>query len=177
MTGNVSTKNYENWSFDRKLYFSPMIVKYFISVNDFMIPAGKGACSSWSGGTWWSGWSAIMPSTSGTTTAWTLPRCCEWTYQIHTVLEHLLVVVESGWSGQYRFFMNSRVFESICRNCEKHNTSYLPLAFVLGFYTTAVINRWWTHWDSLPWPDTEGFWLASIVRGQVSQERTLFCLS
>jgi hypothetical protein len=29
------------------------------------------------------------------------------------------------------------------------------------------MNRWWSHWDSLPWPDAQGFWLATCVTGHV----------
>ena len=45
-----------------------------------------------------------------------------------------------------------RVFERIVRHCDKM-ASYIPLSFVLGFYVSIVITRWWSQYVNIPWPD------------------------
>ena len=37
----------------------------------------------------------------------------------------------------------------------------LPLTFLLGFYVSLVVKRWWEQYNKLPWPDN----IASYLRG------------
>lgn len=36
--------------------------------------------------------------------------------------------------------------------CE-HHSSLIPLTFVLAFYVSHVVSRWWAQWNAIPWPD------------------------
>ena len=44
------------------------------------------------------------------------------------------------------------LFEKIVRHCEAM-TNLIPLSFVLGFYVSIVITRWWNQFVNIPWPD------------------------
>merc|ERR1711892_128728 len=55
-------------------------------------------------------------------------------------------------------------FERLCVFCEK-GTSFIPLSFILGFYVTQVVERWWLTYTSLPWPDTIAMNLALYLPG------------
>ena len=35
----------------------------------------------------------------------------------------------------------------------KQFTSYIPLSFVLGFYVSMIVSRWWKQFQNFPWPD------------------------
>jgi len=52
-------------------------------------------------------------------------------------------------------------FERLARFCLS-KLSGLPLTFLLGFYVSLVVNRWWTQYTSLPWPDTIAHFLAAV---------------
>uniref|UniRef100_A0A4W3I3Y8 Bestrophin homolog n=1 Tax=Callorhinchus milii TaxID=7868 RepID=A0A4W3I3Y8_CALMI len=54
------------------------------------------------------------------------------------------------------------VFEKVAVYCDKH-TSLIPMSFVLGFYVTLVINRWWSQYRSIPLPDQ----LMCVVSGNI----------
>ena len=38
----------------------------------------------------------------------------------------------------------------------------MPLTFLLGFYVSLVVNRWWNQYTSLPWPDTIANFLCAV---------------
>ena len=44
-------------------------------------------------------------------------------------------------------------FERMCVYFRR-NGDYIPLSFILGFYVTQVVSRWWGQFTSLAWPDT-----------------------
>ncbi|GBL84026.1 hypothetical protein AVEN_100888-1 [Araneus ventricosus] len=46
----------------------------------------------------------------------------------------------------------NREFENIVRYFERF-IDVIPLSFVLGFYVSLVIGRWWSQFDAIPWPD------------------------
>ena len=37
--------------------------------------------------------------------------------------------------------------------------SGLPITFLLGFYVSLVVKRWWEQYSKLPWPDTIAIYL------------------
>lgn len=45
----------------------------------------------------------------------------------------------------------------------------IPMSFVLGFYVTLVVNRWWEQYKLLPWPDT----LALVISAAISTSTVL----
>ncbi len=55
-------------------------------------------------------------------------------------------------------------FEQVVRWCAGQYTG-VPLTFLLGFYVSLVVKRWWEQYCKLPWPDTMGFLLVGLLPG------------
>uniref|UniRef100_B4N513 Bestrophin homolog n=1 Tax=Drosophila willistoni TaxID=7260 RepID=B4N513_DROWI len=87
---------------------------------------------------------------------------------IYLILYILLALI-------YRLLMNEstqRIFEMIVYYCCKHG-SMIPLAFVLGFYVTIVMNRWWEQYTCIPWPDTIAILISSYIMGFDDRARAM----
>nr|XP_046191147.1 bestrophin-3-like isoform X1 [Oncorhynchus gorbuscha]XP_046191148.1 bestrophin-3-like isoform X1 [Oncorhynchus gorbuscha] len=65
-----------------------------------------------------------------------------------------------------------RFFEKLALHCNKY-AEQIPVTFVLGFYVTLVVNRWWNQFVNLPWPDRLMFLVSSCVHGHDEQGRLL----
>ncbi|XP_027006982.1 bestrophin-3-like isoform X1 [Tachysurus fulvidraco] len=65
-----------------------------------------------------------------------------------------------------------RLFEKLSIYCDRY-AEQIPVTFVLGFYVTLVVNRWWNQFQNLPWPDRLMFLISSCVHGQDEQGRLL----
>ena len=57
-----------------------------------------------------------------------------------------------------------RVFEHICVYCSRWS-KLIPLSFLLGFYVSQVVSRWWSQFTVLSWPDTLAMYLANYLPG------------
>src|SRR5262245_55517961 len=55
-------------------------------------------------------------------------------------------------------------FGQFAAYCTKF-TNAIPLTFVLGFYVSLVIGRWWEQYRALPWPDRTCYFLAAYIKG------------
>ena len=42
------------------------------------------------------------------------------------------------------------------------------MSFVLGFYVTIVVNRWWEQYMAMPWPDPLAVFVSTNIQGNVS---------
>nr|XP_010302431.1 PREDICTED: bestrophin-3 [Balearica regulorum gibbericeps] len=74
-----------------------------------------------------------------------------------------------------RFFLTGsqkRFFEKLSIYCDKY-AEQIPVTFVLGFYVTLVVNRWWNQFVNLPWPDRLMFLISSCVQGRDEYGRLL----
>ncbi|XP_054735821.1 bestrophin-4-like [Anastrepha obliqua] len=75
----------------------------------------------------------------------------------------------------YRFVMGpeqKRLFELLIHYC--HNSSTLiPLSFVLGFYIAVVMQRWWTQYITVPWPDPLAVYVSTLFVGQDERGRMM----
>ncbi|XP_069079320.1 bestrophin-1 [Pleurodeles waltl] len=70
-------------------------------------------------------------------------------------------------SGIYRFILNESQksdFEKLVLYCGNY-LELIPVSFVLGFYVTLVVSRWWAQYESLPWPDRLMCLVSSNVHG------------
>uniref|UniRef100_A0A8C0XJL0 Bestrophin n=1 Tax=Castor canadensis TaxID=51338 RepID=A0A8C0XJL0_CASCN len=65
-----------------------------------------------------------------------------------------------------------RYFEKLSIYCDRY-AEQIPVTFVLGFYVTLVVNRWWNQFVNLPWPDRLMFLISSSVYGSDQQGRLL----
>ncbi|KAH8371298.1 hypothetical protein KR093_006823 [Drosophila rubida] len=55
-------------------------------------------------------------------------------------------------------------FEEIVRYC-RHHGGLIPLSFVLAFYVSIIVERWWSQYTSVPWPDPLAVYVSTLVRG------------
>merc|ERR1712137_950885 len=47
------------------------------------------------------------------------------------------------------------------------------ITFLLGFYVSLVVKRWWEQYCKLPWPDTIAIYLKGLVIGKLGQKRVI----
>ncbi|KAM9324618.1 bestrophin-4 [Gastrophryne carolinensis] len=64
------------------------------------------------------------------------------------------------------------LFEKVVRYCNAYSER-IPMSFVLGFYVTLVINRWWAQYTSIPLPDQLMCVVSSNVHGADERGRLL----
>ncbi|XP_031631202.1 bestrophin-1 isoform X2 [Contarinia nasturtii] len=67
----------------------------------------------------------------------------------------------------YRYVLNDeykRLFEKI-RQYFGAQTESIPMSFVLGFYVTLIVKRWWDQYKLLPWPDTLALFISAAIPG------------
>ena len=55
-------------------------------------------------------------------------------------------------------------FEHLCVYFGRFD-DWIPIGFVLGFYVTQVVQRWWSMFTSIVWPDTLAMNLVSYLPG------------
>ncbi|KAJ8679282.1 hypothetical protein QAD02_015069 [Eretmocerus hayati] len=65
-----------------------------------------------------------------------------------------------------------KIFEKVVEFCRKHSSSS-PLSFVLGFYVTIVMNRWWNQYISIPWPDSIAVFVSATIHGNDERGRLM----
>ena len=53
----------------------------------------------------------------------------------------------------FTFFYFRHLFESLKAYCSIQMSS-IPMTFVLGFYVSLIVTRWWDQYNLLPWPDS-----------------------
>ncbi|XP_019876312.1 bestrophin-2 isoform X2 [Aethina tumida] len=87
---------------------------------------------------------------------------------IYLLLYYILNII-------YRLVLNShwqRVFESVQQYCE-HYSSLIPISFVLGFYVSVVMTRWWNQYTAIPFPDTLAVFVSATIHGQDERGRVM----
>ncbi|XP_032744351.1 bestrophin-4 [Rattus rattus] len=57
-----------------------------------------------------------------------------------------------------------RIYAQVARYCNR-SADLIPLSFVLGFYVTLVVNRWWSQYTSIPLPDQLMCVISASVHG------------
>ena len=62
---------------------------------------------------------------------------------------------------------SKQMFELICVYAERF-LQVVPITFLIGFYVSQVVNRWWDQFMSLPWPDHLAIKLVNFCPGIVS---------
>ena len=58
------------------------------------------------------------------------------------------------------------------RWCRNQSTG-VPITFLLGFYVSLVVKRWWEQYCKLPWPDTIAIYLKGLVQGKLGHKRII----
>ncbi|XP_057671603.1 bestrophin-2 [Diorhabda carinulata] len=75
----------------------------------------------------------------------------------------------------YRFALTDsqqRIFEKI-RLYFGQQSETIPMSFVLGFYVSLVVARWWDQYKLLPWPDTLALFLNAGIPGANERQRLM----
>ncbi|XP_074869072.1 bestrophin-3 isoform X2 [Carettochelys insculpta] len=102
----------------------------------------------------------------------------KWKGSIYKLLYREFIVFASLYTAisvLYRFFLTGsqkRFFEKLSIYCDKY-AEQIPVTFVLGFYVTLVVNRWWNQFVNLPWPDRLMFLISSSIQGRDEYGRLL----
>ncbi|XP_049886213.1 bestrophin-4 isoform X3 [Pectinophora gossypiella] len=74
----------------------------------------------------------------------------------------------------YRFALTEpqqRIFEKVRQYFGAQSES-IPMSFVLGFYVSLIVKRWWEQYKLLPWPDTLALFISAGIPGAVSKDET-----
>ncbi|KAH8270302.1 hypothetical protein KR018_006903, partial [Drosophila ironensis] len=75
----------------------------------------------------------------------------------------------------YRFLMNDtaqKFFETIASYTNDHG-GLIPLSFVMGFYVSIVMKRWWDQYITIPWPDPIAILVSSSLHGYDDRARAM----
>ncbi|XP_010608707.1 bestrophin-4 [Fukomys damarensis] len=79
----------------------------------------------------------------------------------------LFVALYASLSITYRLLLTQEqrhVYAQVARYCNR-SADLIPLSFVLGFYVTLVVNRWWSQYTSIPLPDQLMCIISASVHG------------
>ena len=49
----------------------------------------------------------------------------------------------------------------------------IPVTFVLGFYVSLLVTRWWKQFESIPWPDSSAVWISTCIKGHDERGRLM----
>jgi len=85
-------------------------------------------------------------------------------FLLSIIYRHILVAYDLKKQRQY--------FELLCIYVRRFQ-SVLPIAFITGFYVSTVVNRWWSTFMTLPFPDKLALKLTTVVAGNSSFKRNL----
>ena len=55
-----------------------------------------------------------------------------------------------------------RRFEHLAAYCEEYN-NLIPVAFILGFYVSIVVSRFWQQLNALPWPNAIAVFVSAMI--------------
>ncbi|KAA0194689.1 hypothetical protein HAZT_HAZT001604, partial [Hyalella azteca] len=65
-----------------------------------------------------------------------------------------------------------RLFEQVSLTCSRHAEN-IPLSFVLGFFVSLVVGRWWDQFRAIPWPDTLALFVSTSLAGNDRRGRMM----
>ena len=108
---------------------------------------------------------------------WTgiLTLLCRWKQSVYSLIWNdvvIFLVIYFFLSLLYRFVLahyptHKQTFEILCIYAESF-TSSMPITFLLGFYVSQVVSRWWDQFMTLPYPDLLALKLVAFIPGRVS---------
>ncbi|KAL2731801.1 Bestrophin-1 [Vespula squamosa] len=64
------------------------------------------------------------------------------------------------------------IFEKI-RYYFGNSSESIPMSFVLGFYVSLVVKRWWEQYKLLPWPDNLALFISAAIPGNDERGRLM----
>uniref|UniRef100_A0A7G3AEN6 Bestrophin homolog n=1 Tax=Lutzomyia longipalpis TaxID=7200 RepID=A0A7G3AEN6_LUTLO len=75
----------------------------------------------------------------------------------------------------YRFYLDDeqkKIFVGLVLYASLY-TKYIPISFVLGFYVTIVVKRWWEQYTTIPKPNSISLFVSSYIIGQDERGRLM----
>ncbi|KAK0083812.1 hypothetical protein PV325_008167 [Microctonus aethiopoides] len=87
----------------------------------------------------------------------------------------LFLFVYYALSFLYRFILNEdqkKEFEAVAAYCKEYS-DLIPLSFVLGFYVSIVMTRWWNQYTAIPWPDSIAVFVSATIHGNDERARLM----
>jgi hypothetical protein len=75
----------------------------------------------------------------------------------------------------YRTALNDeqqKDFQNVIKTCKQY-LKLIPVSFLLGFFVTQVINRWWNQCQSIPSPSSLSVYVSSTLHGQDEVARAM----
>ncbi|EZA51476.1 hypothetical protein DMN91_000555 [Ooceraea biroi] len=75
----------------------------------------------------------------------------------------------------YRYVLdeNQRVIFEKIRYYFGNSSESIPMSFVLGFYVSLVVKRWWEQYKLLPWPDNLALFISAAIPGNDERGRLM----
>ena len=65
-----------------------------------------------------------------------------------------------------------RWFENVAKFCDD-SSDRIPFGFILGFYVSLVVSRFWAQLNSLPWPSRMAVYVSSMIHGSDKRGRMI----
>ena len=65
-----------------------------------------------------------------------------------------------------------QTFEMICIYADRFRSS-IPITFLIGFWVSQIVSRWWDQFMTLPHPDSLALKLAAFIPGRVSKHNVV----
>lgn len=103
---------------------------------------------------------------------------CKWRGSVYKLIWRELVaylIIYFTINIVYRYALvdeQKRTFEKMRQYFGAHSES-IPMSFVLGFYVTLVVGRWWQQYKLLPWPDTLALFVSAAIPGADEKGRLM----
>ena len=65
------------------------------------------------------------------------------------------------------YFLGKDVFEKVVIYCDSIGGTFSSVVtFVMGFYVSVLVSRWYKKFDSLPWPAATAMWISTCFNGK-----------
>ncbi|XP_076640971.1 bestrophin-4 isoform X2 [Halictus rubicundus] len=87
----------------------------------------------------------------------------------------LFLVIYYSLSSIYRLLLDEeqkKTFEAVVAYCNEYS-DLIPLSFVLGFYVSIVMTRWWNQYMMIPWPDSIAVFVSATIHGNDERGRLM----
>lgn len=104
--------------------------------------------------------------------------CFRWRASIYKLVWldlSVFLITYYSLSGIYRLLLNEdqkKTFEFVVAYCNEFS-DLIPVSFILGFYVTIVMTRWWNQYLAIPWPDSIAVFVSATIHGNDERGRLM----
>ncbi|XP_043263083.1 uncharacterized protein LOC122403557 [Colletes gigas] len=89
------------------------------------------------------------------------------------LLAYLFVYYVINLTYRYALSEHQRVIFEKIRYYFGNSSESIPMSFVLGFYVSLVVKRWWEQYKLLPWPDNLALFISAAIPGNDERGRLM----